>query len=65
MSRGEIPYWVYQRDTSNLQTSHYQEITLLNDKIKKLEEENKKLKEENLLLREKVKELETKLEVQK
>ena len=31
MSRGEIPYWVYQMDTSNIQSSHYEEIRTLND----------------------------------
>lgn len=58
MSRGEIPYWVYKRDTSDIQSSHYDEISSLNDKIKNLEEENRKL-------RERVKELESKLEIQK
>lgn len=65
MSRGEIPYWVYQRDTSNMQSSHYQEITLLTDRIKELEGEIKKLKEENRVLGERVKELQDKLAVQK
>ena len=58
MSRGDIPYWVYKRDTSDIQSSNYGEIRSLNDKIKNLEEENRRL-------REKVKELEDKLEVQK
>jgi regulator of replication initiation timing len=58
MGRGDIPYWVYQRDVSSAQSSNTQEIDSLYRKIKSLEEENKRLTEENRLLKERVKELE-------
>ena len=60
MSYGGAPPWVYKNQISSMQSSHDQQIRLLNEKTKELEEKNGKLKEENRLLTEKVKELQDK-----